>query len=80
MKVLNPKALTQSELYGSFDVNTHEWSDGVLAVVVRQFARDPSTELKWVVFDGPVDAEWVEVRSLLSLSCRDELTSHSLPR
>jgi hypothetical protein len=64
VRVVNPKALTQSELYGSFDKNTHEWSDGVLAVIVRQFARDTSRELKWVVFDGPVDAAWVEVRML----------------
>ncbi len=63
MRVVNPKALSQSELYGSFDVNTHEWSDGVLAVIVRQFSRDITHELKWVVFDGPVDAAWVEVRA-----------------
>ena len=65
MKVVNPKALTLPELYGSFDLNTHEWSDGVLAIVVRQFAEDTSAELKWTVFDGPVDAVWIEVRTFV---------------
>lgn len=72
-RIINPKSLTLSDLYGSFDVNTHEWSDGVLAVVVRQFARDSSKELKWVVFDGPVDAIWVEVSRPLSVSLHDSL-------
>ena len=33
---LNPKSLSLGELYGEFDINTNEWTDGVLSSVMRQ--------------------------------------------
>jgi dynein heavy chain, axonemal len=57
---LNPKAVTIGQLYGEFDRNTHEWTDGVLACHIRGAAEDTSRASKWLMFDGPVDAIWIE--------------------
>ena len=44
-----------------FDPNTLEWQDGILANIVRLcIKKGDLPDLQWVLFDGPVDAIWIE--------------------
>ena len=61
MFVLNPKAVTVNELYGVLDPNTRDWTDGLLSNIFRELNKPTEKkERKYIVFDGDVDAVWVE--------------------
>ena len=57
---INPKSISMSELYGEFDPLTQSWTDGLASKMMREFVADESKDKKWLVFDGPVDALWIE--------------------
>lgn len=58
--VLNPKSITMGQLYGEVDAQTTEWINGALAIQILNCTRDTTPEKHWVMFDGPVDAIWIE--------------------
>lgn len=58
--VINPKALSLSQLYGYSDPVSKEWTEGVLADIYRRCATSISNDRQFIVFDGPVDANWIE--------------------
>ncbi|KAK9890592.1 hypothetical protein WA026_011959 [Henosepilachna vigintioctopunctata] len=57
---INPKALNLGELYGEYNLSTNEWLDGVISSIMRTTCSDDSPDEKWILFDGPVDAVWIE--------------------
>jgi len=57
---LNPKSISMAELYGDISVMTQEWTDGLAAQKLRTYAEMEGDFNRWVIFDGPVDALWIE--------------------
>ena len=39
---------------------SNDWKDGVASKLVREVMADQSGVMHWLIFDGPVDAVWVE--------------------
>ncbi|EDO35852.1 predicted protein [Nematostella vectensis] len=59
--VMNAKACTVIELYGTLDPVTRDWTDGLLSNIFREINKPTDkNERKYIVFDGDVDALWVE--------------------
>ncbi|EAX96982.1 Dynein heavy chain family protein [Trichomonas vaginalis G3] len=58
--IMNPKSLTMFELYGEQDMDTQEWRDGLIAIIFNECVEKTEKEEQWIVFDGPVDALWIE--------------------
>lgn len=58
--VINPKSVGLAELYGEYNLATGEWNDGILSSIMRKICADESKDHKWLLFDGPIDAVWIE--------------------
>jgi dynein heavy chain len=60
--ILNAKAVSVAELYGVLDPVTRDWTDGLLSNIFREVNKPigEKKERKYIVFDGDVDAVWVE--------------------
>lgn len=52
------------ELYGEMDPQTRDWTDGILSYLFKIANQDTpegrQRESNWILFDGDVDAVWVE--------------------
>ncbi|KAK0087408.1 hypothetical protein PV325_001063 [Microctonus aethiopoides] len=57
---LNPKAVTNDELFGIINSSTREWKDGLLSVFMRDQANMSGDGPKWIIFDGDIDPMWIE--------------------
>ncbi|XP_057295129.1 dynein axonemal heavy chain 10-like [Hydractinia symbiolongicarpus] len=61
MYTMNPKACSVIELYGTLDPVTRDWTDGLLSNIFRDINKPTEKkERKYILFDGDVDALWVE--------------------
>uniref|UniRef100_A0A8B9CMQ0 Dynein axonemal heavy chain 9 n=1 Tax=Anser brachyrhynchus TaxID=132585 RepID=A0A8B9CMQ0_9AVES len=70
---LNPKAVTNDELFGIINPATREWKDGkfvhrdilvifpgLFSSIMRELANITHDGPKWIVLDGDIDPMWIE--------------------
>ncbi|KAL3878520.1 hypothetical protein ACJMK2_030860 [Sinanodonta woodiana] len=57
---MNPKAMPRTQLLGHIDMDTREWTDGVLTYSARQVVKEPQEVQSWIICDGDIDPEWIE--------------------
>nr|XP_026693267.1 cytoplasmic dynein 2 heavy chain 1-like isoform X1 [Ciona intestinalis] len=60
LHTMNPKSMPRNQLLGKIDLDTREWSDGVLTNSARDVVREPLDVHSWIVCDGDIDPEWIE--------------------
>lgn len=58
--IMNPKAISRSQLLGRMDVNTREFKDGVLTAAARKAIKSDLDVFNWIICDGDVDPKWIE--------------------
>ena len=57
---LNPKAVTNDELFGIINPATREWKDGLFSTIMRELSVVTHSGPKWIVLDGDIDPMWIE--------------------
>ncbi|XP_023561192.1 dynein heavy chain 9, axonemal [Octodon degus] len=57
---LNPKAVTNDELFGIINPATREWKDGLFSSIMRDLANITHDGPKWILLDGDIDPMWIE--------------------
>jgi dynein heavy chain 2, cytosolic len=58
--VMNPKSMPLKQLLGDMDLDTREWSDGVLTAAAKEVVKESDDVRSWIVCDGDVDPVWIE--------------------
>ena len=59
-KEINPKAVTLPDLYGAYNLVTGDWKNGLVGKMFSEMAEADKEKQEWIIFDGPVDALWIE--------------------
>lgn len=63
VEILNPKSITMAQLYGEY--KEMNWQEGIIEkiaerAITNQYDLEKGNEKYWIMFDGPVDALWIE--------------------
>lgn len=59
---VDSKVMAKEDLYGTLEVTTRDWTDGVFTRQLRQYSENSGGQGKivWIVLDGDIDPKWAE--------------------
>ena len=59
---VNPKVVTNDELFGVINPATREWKDGLFSTIMRDMtlASIGHDDPRWIILDGDIDPMWIE--------------------
>ena len=60
-KHMGLQAVTRNELYGYVHPSTREWREGIISTTFRDMSNNKTNKHQWILLDGDIDAEWIEV-------------------
>ena len=63
------QAVTRNELYGYVHPSTREWREGLISTTFRDMSNNKTNKHQWILLDGDIDAEWIEVSRDYDLVC-----------
>lgn len=72
---LNPKAVTNDELFGIINPTTREWKDGLFSVIMRDLAEMTHDGPKWIVLDGDIGKKRSELWLIKFKKVTNNITS-----
>ncbi|WBW73245.1 dynein heavy chain, minus-end directed microtubule motor Dhc1 [Schizosaccharomyces osmophilus] len=61
--VISPKSIDKESLFGTLDLTTHEWADGIFTQILRSAIGSRSQH--WIIFDDDITPDWVEAMNSL---------------
>ena len=61
---MNPKSIKGTEMYGTLNA-VGEWEEGIFSNIWKRLNAKNNKNVNWLQCDGPVDAIWIEVQTVI---------------